>query len=298
MNLNIKKISLKGHNSFYLRDGWLNKVFMQDDVEFLRNQIEASDILGVGSGMVKSIKYYLSAMGLVDLARKNSPASELFNAIKLYDIYLEHFFTKYILHYNLVSNVDKATTWYTFYNYVNYDEVTKEEVLESIKATYKEALPNSTFSIRSLSDDIDTLIKLYTKKSEKKGTPEDNLESPLADLMLMEFDGKVIRKKTPQMGKLNEYVILYILLSELHKNNISSKNGWYNISLDEIVFAPNNIGKILNLSRIDVYEYIKKLTSRNDIELHETAGLDQLYIREGLTKENVFISYFEEINNV
>lgn len=298
MNLKIKKISLKGHNSFYLRDGWLNKVLMQDDIEFLRHQMEASDRLGVGSGMVKAIKYYLSAMGLIDFGKKNSPTSELFHAIKENDVYLEHLFTKYILHYNLVSNADRATTWYTFYNYVNYDELTKEEAFENIKTIFKEALPEHKFSTKSLEDDVDCLVKLYTKKNEKKGTPEDNLESPFADLVLMEYDGKIIKKKKPKFGKLNEYVVLYIILSEIEKSNKEAKEDWYNISLDEILFSPNNIGKILNFNRFDVYDYLTTLTSRDNIELHETAGLDQLYIKNDMTKEDVFRTYFEEIANV
>lgn len=294
MSVNIKKITLKGHNSFYLRDGWLNKVLLQDNIEFLKDQIESSLVLGVGTGMVKAIRFYLSAMGLVNFLSKNHPETDLFKLIQKYDPFLEYDFTKFILHYNLTSNADRATSWHSFFNYVNYDEITKEELFNSLQLIFKEALPGVKYSLKSLSDDIDCLIRLYTRSNDKNLTPEDNLESPLASLSLMEFDGKNIKKMSPQENNFDERIILYVLISEMEKKDINIKDGLYNVSLDEIMIAPNNVGKIFNLSRVEVYHYLSKLASEKQIILHETAGLDQVYIDGDLNKKAIFIKYFED----
>jgi hypothetical protein len=293
MQININKITLKGHNSFYLRDGWLNKVFLQDNVEFLKDPMESSLVLGVGSGMVKSIRFYLSAMGLVNFSSRNKMETDLFLLIKDHDPILEYNFTKYILHYMLVSNASRATAWNTFFNYINFDEITKEELFNNIQVIFKEALPEANYSLKSLSDDIDCLIRLYTKNSDKNATPEDNLESPLAVLSLLGFDGKKIKKVMPSQDKLSEEVILYVLLSEIDKKGIESIDGMYSISLDEIMTAANNIGKIFNLSKVEVYYYLHKLAVDSFITLHETAGLDQVYISDKIKKEDVFINFFK-----
>jgi uncharacterized protein YdhG (YjbR/CyaY superfamily) len=294
----LKKMTLKGHSSFYLRDGWLNKVLLHNDVEFLRNQQLASDVLGVGSAMVKSIKYYLNAMNLVNLVNKYEPRSDLFFDISKYDIYIEHDFTKYILHYQMISNADKATTWHTFFNYVNYDEMSKDEAIESIREIYKEAFPDLRYSMRSLSDDIDCLVNLYTRKDEKGVTPEDKLMSPLADLGLLAFDGKRIIKTTPNIEKIGADLVLYIIMSEIENKGNESSEGRYNISVDEIINETNNVGKILNLNRVEIYDFMNQLSGYANIEFHKTAGLDQLYIGDEYTSRGVLESYFKVCDNV
>lgn len=296
MGIDIKKITLKGHNSFYLRDGWLNKVLLlsKEEMDDIRTK-DASIKLGVGSGMVKAIKFYLSAMGLVNFSKKNW-VLEFFYDVQENDRYLEYNFTKYILHYHLIKNDIKATTWHVFYNYINYSEMSKAEAFEYIMNIYREVDPEKEISSRSLEDDINCLINLYTYNHNKKLTPEDNMASPLADLMLLEYDGKVIKKVIPPKKTLPKDVILYIMLSESNEDDI---NGKYRvISIDELLSGENNVGKILNLDRSRLYEYLIELQDENDIEIRDTAGLDQIFISTEIDKTIVFNNYYEEHGNV
>jgi len=297
MGLDIKKITLKGHNSFYLRDGWLNKVFLCENIKSLKNKLEAAEILGVGSGMVKAIKFYLTAMNLVKFSNREKLETKLFEAIKSNDKYIEQYFTKYILHYELISNANKAPTWYTFFNYIKYDEITKEEMFTFIKDIYIETLPDKSISASSLESDISCLINLYTKNKEKKLTPEDNLESPFVELLLLEFDGKLLRKKVPPQNILDKMVILYIIMSEIKRKNNFAGKGMYNISMEDLISAPNNIGKILNMGRSDIYHYLYELEKAKLLKFHETAGIDQIYV-DYIEKEEVITRYFKGIDNV
>ena len=60
------KIKIRGHESFYIREGWLRKgtIAIKEDPYLLSNLQVAIDKLGVGSAMVKSIRYWLQAIGL------------------------------------------------------------------------------------------------------------------------------------------------------------------------------------------------------------------------------------------
>ena len=58
----LQKIKMKGHESFSIREGWLTKGM----IEVLNNpkvfsEKEQTDIFGIGTNMVKSLKYWLQA---------------------------------------------------------------------------------------------------------------------------------------------------------------------------------------------------------------------------------------------
>ena len=59
------KYKIKGNESFPIREGWLSKgMFAIKDNPYIFSDITAMDCLGVGSKMVKSIKYWLLASNL------------------------------------------------------------------------------------------------------------------------------------------------------------------------------------------------------------------------------------------
>ena len=63
---------LKGHESFYLREGWLTKglrAVHEDHRVFFING--GADALGVGTNMAKSIRYWLKTAGLIKENTKN-----------------------------------------------------------------------------------------------------------------------------------------------------------------------------------------------------------------------------------
>ena len=68
-----RKDRLKGHESFYLRDGWRRKGMRrvtEDSTLFTSNDV--IDRLAVGSNMVKSIRYWLTATKMTEEKIKNN----------------------------------------------------------------------------------------------------------------------------------------------------------------------------------------------------------------------------------
>ena len=61
------KIKMKRHESFSIREGWLVKgikAFVENNKVFSAS--DATDILGIGTNMVKSLKYWLLATTLIE----------------------------------------------------------------------------------------------------------------------------------------------------------------------------------------------------------------------------------------
>ena len=68
------KYKIKGNESFPIREGWLSKgMFAITENPYIFSDMNAMDRLGVGSKMVKSIKYWLLVSRLAAEKReKNS----------------------------------------------------------------------------------------------------------------------------------------------------------------------------------------------------------------------------------
>ena len=67
----LTKVKLKGNESFNIREGWLRKgMRCIQEYPTLFSRDDAMEILGVGSKMVKSIRYWLRTTGLTE---ENAP---------------------------------------------------------------------------------------------------------------------------------------------------------------------------------------------------------------------------------
>ena len=65
MGEKMEKMKFRGHETFFIRKGWLNKGIrniLKDPYVFMGKN--PSDILGLGTNMVKSLRYWLQAVGL------------------------------------------------------------------------------------------------------------------------------------------------------------------------------------------------------------------------------------------
>ena len=105
-----KKVKLKGHESFSIREGWLSKgIYEIKNDSKLFSRKDLTDVLGIGTNMVKSLKFWLQASNLIEECGKYEyNLSELGNLIYEYDLYLENIFSLYFIHINIVNNLEKT----------------------------------------------------------------------------------------------------------------------------------------------------------------------------------------------
>lgn len=291
-----KKFRLKGHESFYLRDGWLRKGMRNVvDEPLLFSKDDVVDRLAVGANMVKSIRYWLYATKLVeekqlkDGKREQRLTEGMGDIIYKYDPYFEDVFSLWLLHYNMVSNKELCTSWYLFFNKFALQEFTKEELLEGMEQLVEEFVEGESYSQKSLHDDCNTILKTYLDEGVSRD-PEDNLVCPLSELGLLKQQknakGRVIYMKSkPNMDKLPALFVMYIIckLSESYAG----------VAIDLLIESENNLGKLMNFDRMMVYQYLEELKKMNLIEINRTTGLDMIYPKDELTAAQVLEMYYE-----
>lgn len=176
------KIKLQGHEKFALREGWINKalqILPENPDAFTRR--DATDLFGIGSNMVKSLRYWMRAFGLTNNA--GTELSETGRLIAQYDPYLEDSFTLWIMHSYIAKNEEFATTWFMYFNRCDAEELEKSEVVTILSREIKKYVNEASFSEKSLSNDVDVLLNMYSRNKEKLN-PEDKNISPFSHLAL------------------------------------------------------------------------------------------------------------------
>lgn len=296
MENKLSKVRLKRNESFNIREGWLRKgMKLLPDYPNLFSLEEAMQLLGVGSKMVKSIKYWLLTTGLAEEKKVKSKielviTEELGEVINQYDPYFEDLFTLYILHVNIASNIDNATIWYLFFNKYDAKTITKEDMQNVLDNELKKILNKDvTYSDSLFRDDCGNVIKMYAD-DEDNNDPEDNLSSPLSALgLLVKSQTKkgTFEKTAPRYDKLDCLVILYIML----RNKIEGKDS---VSINDLLTGENSAGKLLNLTRPRLNEYLDQLRARGYITINRTAGLDMVYFDKDITAKQVLIDYYTQ----
>jgi len=262
---------IKGHEKFSLREGWLNKgiLCVRDNPKVFSGN-DGPDSLGVGNNMVKSIRYWMQAFDLIEESQKDgAKLSQLGEVICAEDVFFEDIFTLWVLHSNLVKNIEKSTVWYMFFNRCSAEEFSKLEIFNLIKMELFKYIGNNSAPDGSIKDDIDVLLNMYTKGNIKNDDPEDKNVSPFATLGLIKKEEEKYFRIHPDLRKINEWVILYELSCMFEKEE--------NISIDAISVAEKSLGSIYNLSRVTINGYLDRLDSLGYIKVDRTAGLDMVY---------------------
>lgn len=280
------KGSFSGHETFPFRFAWLPRCVKhtaEDPTIFSRD--DAMVRFGVGKNMVRSIRHWGLACGLLDEVEQSRGkelrvaefGAKLFGA-NGWDPYLEDPATLWLLHWQLASKPRPATTWYWTFNHAPQLEFTRQELLGWLTA-YVEANGWTRVAGMSLKRDIDTFLKTYVAARESaRGRIEDTLDCPLVELALLrDVPGTgtyaLTRSAQPSLPK---EVFAFALLDRL-----STSPGPATVPLDRIAFAPGSPGRVFGLTEdalLARLEGISALT-KQAVVFDDTAGVRQLLVR-------------------
>lgn len=282
-------IRLQGHEKFSLRDGWIGKALKNIDTSseieysevFLKK--DAPDIFGIGNNMVKSLRYWMKALGLSE--EKSATGVKLTPigiTIKKFDPYFEDMFSVWITHTMISTNFEEATTWYLFFNNFDVIDFRKDIVFDSLQ---REILGYvDKFSEKSLQNDIDVLLNMYSKDKEIVD-PEDKTLSPFAQLGLVRYKDGEYTKECPDKRKVNEWIILFYLTRKYNNGD--------SVSINDLIEGKESISSIFQLTPTHTNELLDKLDSRGYVRVNRTAGLDVVYMDTDLKPEEVMREYYE-----
>lgn len=277
-----KKIRLKGHETFCIREGWLEKgmaAIKADPKVF--SKMYGADALGVGVNMAKAIRYWLKVCELTDeKSGKGSYLSEFGKKVYQYDPYLEQDFTLWCIHINLVRNKELATTWYLFFSlYKQLEEFTRDSLYTILKDRLEKYLEEEGFNERSLDDDIRVLLQMYSREKLEKNDPEDKKICPLAKLGIIRKTGNTYVKGEPNLNRISPEVLWYYLQSRFIEGDA--------VYIENLYSDIEGVAGILGLSRSLLGEYLDILAGYGYVDINRTAGLDMIYIKSSCTREEV-----------
>lgn len=277
------KVKMKRHESFSIREGWLVKgikaVIDNPKVFSLQN---ATEILGIGSNMVKALKYWLIATRIIVDSSKSVQLSEFGQLLNKYDEYLDDDFSWWMIHIMMGLNIEEFYTLNIFLNKCTMQTFSKEDLFDVISKKFTSK--NMLFNEKILVDEINMIIKTYCI-DDKIDNPENNFACPLSNLELIKKIGKnLYERNKPSVKKMNYLIVYYLILNVIADND--------SISIDDLINAENGPSKFLNLDKILLNDYLDELRVNKLIEINRTAGLNMIYITQRMTIEEIFEEYF------
>ena len=294
-------MKFRAHETFFIRKGWINKGLRNVDKNgsvFISKEENPMDVLGIGSNMVKSLRYWLQAVGLTkepDRGKRSQSLTELGQCIFDHDPYIEEIGTLQLLHYELATNIELATAWYYFFNEFNMTEFTREDFIEAIQKwiTIQESVDN--VAVRSLADDfqciINTYLPRYKANPNREFSPENNIDCPLGELGLIDILGRgrgTYKKAIPSADSLSPFVMLAII-----SDNAKERE---EIGLNELLTAHCNIGRVFNLDAITLLDILYKMEKLGAIKISRTAGLDVIRMMEHKSFLEWVDQYYQRLN--
>ena len=293
-------MKFRAHETFFIRKGWLSKgmerVVAKKDL-FVDKSDNPMDILGIGSNMVKSLRYWLQAVDLTSEPTSGKRLQTLTSFGEMVyenDRYIEELGTLYLLQYKLAKNKNDATSWFFFFNEFVMSEFTREDFVQAIQNYILMQGEGSSAAIRSLNDDFACIMNTYLpryKSNPGKVSPENNIDCPFGELGLVDIANrrqKTYKKTTPSPKPFDPWVILAVISDQA--------GGRDEIGLNDLLKSPCNIGKVFNLDAVSLLDVLHQVEKSGSIKIIRTAGLDVIHLNNQLTFNECVQNYYENIN--
>jgi hypothetical protein len=271
----------KKNESFYIRDGWfekaINSINELDINIFYKN--EGMKILGIGSNMIKSLKYWLFASNIIKQVGKKIELSEFGSLILKYDKYLEKNFTWFLIHYFLVRNVFECPIFCGIFNF-DMKQFTKNEAVDEFVFSFdNQGVP---YKKEYIEDDLNVFIKSYYNDNITDN-PEDNYLCPLSGLKLIEKKNEKFVKVRPAYSSLS-YLLVYYILQELYDNKP--------FVIEDSMYENNSPVAVFNLDKNMYLQYLDEMKKNGLVTINKTAGLNTVYFEAKLSLSEIFDKYF------
>ena len=273
-----KKLTIARHESFPLREGWIAKALdaMPEYGKQTFNKEDGISILGIGANMVKSLKYWLLAGGILKGVLQITFTS-YGEALLKHDPYMSKDLSWYLYHYYLTSSLENAPVFYYVFHLFDKEQIDKKALFSQISSYLNDN--QYSFNEKSLEKDLNVFFASYYRE-ELNLNPEENNVSPLTRLLFFSernVNGNyVFRKQSFQNGFS---ILLLYLLGKLYGDSFN---------LDDAFYLENSPAKSFHLSQQLFNEYLSELNALGLIRVDRTAGLNVAYILKKLDLDDLY----------
>lgn len=270
------------HETFHPRYGWLKKGFdeaQQDPEVFLAN--DAHTRLGVGKNMVRAIRYWTHAFGVLqydeDAPGRSKPSYPTEFGLSLladdgFDPFLEDLGSLWLLHWRLL-NGDEATAWrYAFFEHAK-PEVSAAELAKGFQQLIKKNHPDVSVAVSSLKKDAHCILRMYGELPVRSVT-EETIHCPFAELGLLglgDSSRSFVFRMGPKPGLSNELLMAVCL--EYAGNRGSART----IALPVLLHGEKSPGLAFKLTETAMYHALETVVMDHPkLGLADAAGVIQL----------------------
>lgn len=283
----MSNLKFKKNESFYIRDGWFEKAInaINENTDNVFSKNSGIAILGIGSNMVKSLKYWLIASDIIESSSNKTVLSNLGKLLLKYDQYLESNFSWFLIHHNLCKNVIECPLFTELFN-SDIKTFTKNDFIKLVQFDFNQM--DISVKKEYIDDDTAVLLKSYYNELVYDN-PEDNYICPLANLKLLEKRNEVYYKVKPLYASLSYLLVYYCLITTYDDNSFVIED-----SLNDL----NTPLNIFNLDKNMYLQYLDEMRKKGLITINKTAGLNTVYFEKRLSLEEVFSEYFGGSFNV
>ena len=297
------KLQFAGHETFPLRYGWLNKSYNQikmvislddGDTNSIFTDDSAISVFGVGKNMVVSMRHWALAAGVIYMAEADEsvrmgrlmPTDFGKLLLEECDPYLEHPASLWLIHWHLTARPGRATTWYWAFNELNEPDIDRELLTDRLTrriAALRESgrMKESRITDTTIRRDVECFVRTYlTRPVSGRIVQEDNLESPLSELALLQPAGvgSAFRFRRGPKPTLSDEVFLFGLLAFWRQLYPTRRE----FSVEAITHEPGGPGRVFLLDEESVADRLASaadLTS-GAIRWDESTGMRQVYAHD------------------
>lgn len=284
---------ISGHESFPCRYTWLPKAVkgLRENAALFSDEPDAMVALGVGKNMVRSIRFWSLASGIVRVESKGrgfslTPLGTSLLGERGLDPYLEDIRTLWLIHWNLSTNMaNPLLAWDYLLNRWQEPELVPSA---AIKALQKEAeKQNCAASEVTIEQHFDTFIHSYIPTRGRKGdVQEDNLDCPLVELDLIvkvgereldRFSGKreiIYAFRREEKPEITPELFVYCLNDFWCKYHSAEST----MALKEVAHGHGSPGQIFKLPEDDIRVRMEELARQTSgfFKYSETANQQQI----------------------
>lgn len=295
------EMKFRAHETFFIRKGWISKGMrhvMENPDVFINKKENPMDVLGIGSNMVKSLRYWLQAIGITEepkSGKRTQKFTEFGTLVFNHDRYIEETGTLYLLHYKLATNFELATSWYFFFNRFGLSDFTRDDFIMELYKFLSMKDKTSNVASRSLEDDFNCIVNTYVPRYKTMPTrvsAENNIDCPFGEMGLIDIVKKerhnvVYKKSIPSPSTFNPWIVLAVIHDRAKGRN--------EIRLNELLTAEKNIGRIFNLDSIAMLDVLHNAESTDELKIIRTAGLDVIHLKNTYSFEECVQRYYNDI---
>ena len=276
-----------GHEKFVFRQSWLKKGFDLACAEpTIFTQSDALVRLGVGKNMVRSIRYWCLALGLLE-DHPDGPKAGLQPTLlgeRLlsdggWDPYLEDTATLWLLHWQLVFGKRHSLVWHYVFTTFLDREFTRQRLTEFVEQQFdREGILTTPQMVER---EVDVCLRTYVPAQVGRALSfEDSLNCPLAELGLIRStpEERLFSFAIGPKPLLPAEVFGYALF--LYLEQIANRQR--TVAVDDLLYKAGSPGQAFKIDENSVVAYLETLETLTDgqIGLHETAGIRQLYLHD------------------